>query len=189
MIDLAKIENAVKQILEAIGEDPNRNGLLETPKRVAKMYQEVFEGLEINPEEHLDTCFTETYNEIVVVKDIPFYSMCEHHLLPFSGKAHVAYIPNGKVVGISKLARVVEGYARRPQIQERLTNQVAEAVYTRLNAKGTCVVLEASHACMTIRGIKKPGSMVLTSSLRGIFEENMASRAEVFSLIQRHCSS
>lgn len=187
-MDLAKIEKAVEMILEAIGEDPTRQGLLETPKRVAKMYQEVFEGMHIQPEEHLATCFTEAYNEIVVVKDIPFYSMCEHHLLPFSGVAHVAYIPNGQVVGISKLARVVEGFARRPQVQERLTNQITEAVYQHLNAKGACTVMEASHACMTIRGVKKSGSKVLTSALRGIFVENMASRAEVFSLIQRHCS-
>ena len=186
MVDLEKIEIAVKMILEAVGEDPARDGILETPKRVAKMYQEVFGGSLYNPDDHLKTCFDEEHHEeIILLKDIPFYSMCEHHLLPFSGVAHVAYIPSGKVVGLSKLARVVEGYSRRPQIQERLTNQVAEAVFKCLNAKGSCVVMEASHACMTIRGVKKSGSKMLTSALRGVFKENPASRAEVFSLILR----
>lgn len=183
-IDLIKIETAVKMILEAIGEDPEREGLRDTPKRVAKFYREAFSGLCEDPSKYLTVQFTENHEEMVIVKDIPIYSMCEHHLLPFVGKAHVAYIPrNGKVTGLSKLARVVEGYARRPQLQERLTTQIADTIKNILDARGVLVVIEAEHMCMTIRGIKKPGSQTVTSAVRGIFQTSPATRAEAFSLI------
>ena len=182
-VDHPRIEKAVREILAAVGEDPNREGLLETPARVARMYAEMFSGLHRDPKIHLQKVFTEKYDEVVLIKDISFCSMCEHHLLPFSGKAHVGYLPDGKVVGLSKLARVVEDVARRPQVQERMTEHIAELVETELSARGVAVVLEASHSCMTIRGIRKPGSMCLTSAMRGVFRENLSSRAEILGLI------
>lgn len=182
--DMEKIEQAVTMILEAIGEDPDREGLKDTPKRVARMYQEVFAGLHEDPSRHLKVQFSEDHEEMVIVKDIPVYSMCEHHLVPFYGKAHVAYIPRkGKVTGLSKIARVVEGYAKRPQLQERLTSQIADSVMDVLDARGVLVVIEAEHMCMTMRGVKKPGSRTLTSAVRGIFKTNQVTRAEGFSLI------
>lgn len=185
MIDYPKIEKAVKMILEAIGEDPEREGLKETPARVARMYEEIFSGLREDPELHLQKIFFQDHEEMVLVKDIPLYSMCEHHLLPFYGKAHVAYIPReGKVTGLSKLARVVDGFAKRPQLQERLTSQIADTIMHRLNAKGVLVVIEAEHMCMTFRGVKKPGSKTVTSAVRGLFRRSEATRAEAFSLIK-----
>jgi GTP cyclohydrolase IA len=182
--DMEKIEQAVTMILEAIGEDPDREGLRDTPKRVARMYQEVFAGLHDDPSRHLKVQFSEDHEEMVIVKDIPVYSMCEHHLVPFYGKAHVAYIPRkGKVTGLSKIARVVEGFAKRPQLQERLTSQIADSVMDVLDARGVLVVIEAEHMCMTMRGVKKPGSKTLTSAVRGIFKTSQATRAEGFSLI------
>jgi GTP cyclohydrolase I len=185
-IDTAKIEEAVTMILEAIGEDPQREGLVNTPARVARMYQEIFAGLNEEPQDFLQVSFTEYHDELVLVKDIPLYSMCEHHLLPFYGKAHVAYIPRGgKVVGISKLARVTESFARKPQLQERLTSQIADCINNTLKPYGVAVVIEAEHMCMTMRGVRKPGALTVTSAVRGIFETRAASRAEVFSLINR----
>jgi len=184
MVDKEKIETAVRMILEAIGEDPDREGLVDTPKRVARMYEEVFAGLSQDPSEHLERYFAEEHEEMVLVKDIPLYSMCEHHLLPFYGKAHVAYIPRkGKVTGLSKLARVVEGFAKRPQLQERLTSQIADAIMDRLSPRGVLVVIEAEHMCMTMRGVKKPGSKTITSAVRGIFASSVATRAEAMALI------
>ncbi|USG63521.1 GTP cyclohydrolase I FolE [Brevibacillus ruminantium] len=184
-VDLEKIQTAVRMILEAIGENPDREGLLDTPKRVAKMYAEVFEGLRIDEEKYFDTIFSENHEEVVIVKDIPFYSMCEHHLVPFFGKAHVAYIPRGgRVVGLSKLARAVETVAKRPQLQERITSTVADAIVRKLDPHGVVVVVEAEHMCMTMRGVKKPGSKTVTSAVRGIFANDPAARAEVFSLIK-----
>ena len=182
-MDRTRIEQAIRQILEAIGEDPDREGLRETPRRVGDLYAEVFAGIEQEPRALLKTFSSDGYDEIVLVRDISFASMCEHHLLPFVGKAHVAYIPNGRVAGISKLARVVECFARRPQIQERMTSQIAETIAVELDAIGTGVVLEASHSCMTIRGVKQPGSRVVTSAMLGAFRENQASRSEVLDLI------
>jgi len=183
-MDLEKIEEAVRLILEAIGEDPEREGLRDTPRRVARMYSEVFAGLQEDPSRHLHVQFSEDHEEMVIVKDIPVYSMCEHHLVPFYGKAHVAYIPKrGKVTGLSKLARVVEGFARRPQLQERLTSQIADTVMDVLDPRGVLVVIEAEHMCMTMRGVKKPGSQTLTSAVRGIFKTSQATRAEGFALI------
>jgi GTP cyclohydrolase I len=182
-VDHSRIEAAVREILLAVGEDPDREGLQETPARVARMYAEMFSGLHREPRIHLQKVFTEKYDEVVLIKDITFCSMCEHHLLPFSGKAHVGYLPDGKVVGLSKLARVVEDVARRPQVQERMTEHIAELVETELGARGVAVVLEASHSCMTIRGIRKPGSMCLTSAMRGVFRDNLSSRAEILGLI------
>ncbi len=185
MVDHYKIKKAVRMILEAIGEDPEREGLMETPDRVARMYEEIFSGLWEDPEYHLEKVFSEEHEEMIIVKDIPLYSMCEHHLLPFYGKAHVAYIPkDGKVTGLSKLARVVEGYAKRPQLQERLTSQIADSIMNRLSPQGALVVVEAEHMCMTFRGVKKPGSKTVTSAVRGIFRRNKATRAEAFSLIK-----
>lgn len=185
MVDQAKIKEAVRMILEAIGEDPEREGLTETPDRVARMYNEIFSGLEEDPESHLEKVFSEEHEEMIIVKDIPLYSMCEHHLLPFYGRAHVAYIPReGKVTGLSKLARVVEGYAKRPQLQERLTSQIADSIMRKLNAQGALVVVEAEHMCMTFRGVKKPGSKTVTSAVRGLFRRNKATRAEAFALIK-----
>ena len=183
-IDLDKIGQAVRMILEAIGEDPDREGLVDTPARVARMYTEVFGGLHQNPKEHLKVQFSEQHEEMVLVKDIPVYSMCEHHLVPFYGKAHVAYIPKaGKVTGLSKLARVVEGYAKRPQLQERLTSQIADSIMEVLKPHGVIVVIEAEHMCMTMRGVKKAGSKTITSGVRGIFKTKQATRAEAFALI------
>lgn len=182
-VDLQAIEQAVRMILKAVGEDPSRDGLLETPRRVAKMYAEMFSGLAQDPARHLEVTFPETYDEMVLVRDITFTSMCEHHLLPFSGVAHVAYLPNGRVTGLSKLARVVEEVSRRPQVQERMTQTIADMIENRLGCNGVAVVIEAEHSCMTIRGIRKPGSSTITSALRGQFKTNPASRAEVMSLI------
>lgn len=182
-VDLEAIKGAVRTILEAVGEGPDRAGLLETPRRVAKMYAEMFAGLKLDPARHLRVTFPEQYDELVLVRDIPFTSMCEHHLLPFSGVAHVGYIPDGRVTGLSKLARVVEEVARRPQVQERMTQTVAEMIEQELESVGVAVVIQAEHSCMSIRGVKKHGSSTITSALRGIFKTNQSSRAEVLSLI------
>jgi GTP cyclohydrolase I len=182
-VDLPRIEKAVREILAAVGEDPDREGLLETPARVARMYAELFSGLHLEPGRHLERVFHEKYDELVLVRDISFNSMCEHHLLPFIGVAHVGYVPNGKVAGLSKLARVVEDVSKRPQVQERMTQTIADLMEAELNAKGVIVVLEASHSCMTIRGIRKPGSLTITSAVRGLFRTNDSSRAEAMALI------
>ena len=185
MIDQEKIRKAMRMMIEAIGEDPDREGLAGTPDRVARMYTEIFSGLETNPRELLQVCFHEEHDEMVLVKDIPFYSMCEHHFLPFIGKAHVAYIPaNGKITGLSKLARVVDSVAKRPQLQERLTGEVADILVECLAPKGVVVVVEAEHLCMSMRGIKKAGSKTVTSAVRGIFRTDAKTRAEVFSLMK-----
>lgn len=184
-INQPKIEEAVRMIIEAIGEDPSREGLADTPKRVARMYEEVFQGLSQDPREYFATIFGEDHEELVLVKDIPFYSMCEHHLIPFYGVAHVGYIPKGgKVTGLSKLARAVEAVAKRPQLQERITSTIADSMVETLTPHGVIVVVEAEHMCMTMRGVKKPGSKTITSAVRGVFETDAASRAEVFSLIK-----
>ncbi len=182
-VDQERIEAAVREILLAVGEDPGREGLRETPVRVARMYTEMFSGLGQDPGEPLKKTFTEKYDEMVLVKDIGFESMCEHHLLPFIGKAHVAYLPNGKIVGISKLARVVELLARRPQVQERMTEELADLIMDRLDARGVGVVVEAMHTCMTIRGIRKATSVCTTSAMRGAFKTNLSSRSELMALI------
>lgn len=184
-IDKEKIKSAVREILEAIGEDPDREGLVDTPRRIANMCEEIFSGLHEDPSSHLQIFFQEeNHEEMVVVKDIPFYSVCEHHLVPFFGKAHVAYIPKGgRLTGLSKLARVVETTAKRPQLQERIAKTVADAIMDTLKPHGVVVVLEAEHMCMTMRGVKKPGSKTVTSAVRGIFEKNLSTRAEAFSLI------
>lgn len=182
-IDQQRLERAVREILIALGEDPNREGLLKTPNRVARAYCELMAGLSEDPRAHLKTVFHERYDEVVLLRDIQFHSLCEHHLLPFMGKAHVAYLPDGKVVGLSKLARLVDGYARRPQVQERLTTQIADALWEELNPIGAACVIEATHTCMTIRGAHKPGSIMVTSALRGHFKDNPASRIEILSLM------
>ena len=184
-MDTAKIEVAVRMILEAIGEDADREGLLDTPARVARMYTETCAGLHDNPARHLKVTFDAGHDEMIMVRDIPLYSMCEHHLVPFFGKAHVAYIPNtdGRVTGLSKLARLVDGFARRPQVQERLTTQVADAVEAGLSPRGVLVVIEAEHLCMAIRGIRKPGSSTVTSAVRGVFRDDPASRAEAMRFV------
>lgn len=182
-IDQQRIQKAVREILLAVGEDPDREGLRETPERVARMYTELFAGLGQDPRELLQKTFTQKYEEMVLVKDITFASLCEHHLLPFLGKAHVAYIPNGKVVGLSKLARVVEALARRPQIQERMTEELADLIMEELDPRGVGVVLEATHTCMTIRGVQKPDSICTTSAMRGGILTNQLTRAELMSLI------
>ena len=184
MIDEEKIREAARLFLEGIGEDPEREGLRETPDRIARMCGELFSGLESNAEEHLSRQFTANGSELVLEKDITFYSVCEHHLLPFFGKAHIAYIPDGKVVGLSKLARTVEVYARRPQIQEQLTVQIADAVMQALKPKGVMVLLEAEHLCMTMRGVKKPGSCTVTQATRGCFQENEALQNRVLGLVK-----
>jgi len=184
LVDKKKIEQAVLTIIEAIGEDPNREGLKGTPRRIAEMYDELFTGLGVDPKKELVISFDEGHHEMVILKDIPFYSMCEHHFLPFFGLAHVGYIPKGRVVGASKLARAVEILAKRPQLQERLTSQVAEAVVEALAPIGVGVVIEAEHMCMTLRGVKKPGSKIVTSAMRGLFRSNHATRAEFISLVQ-----
>jgi len=182
--DLEAIAGAVRTILEAIGEDPDREGLVNTPERVARMYSEVFGGLRLDPKEILETVFVEEeHREIVMVKDIPFYSMCEHHLIPFHGKAHVAYLPKGTLTGLSKLARVVEAFARRPQLQERLTTQVADTLMEVVDPYGVMVVIEAEHLCMSMRGVKKPGAITMTSAVRGAFAKSAATRSEAFSLL------
>lgn len=180
-----KLEQAIYQLLEALGENPEREGLIETPKRVAKMYQEMFSGLNEDPKDQFTAVFTENHDEVVLVKDIPFYSMCEHHLVPFYGVAHVAYLPSdGRVTGLSKLARAVEVASKRPQLQERLNAQVADALEEALQPKGVFVMLEAEHMCMTMRGIKKPGSKTVTTVARGIFKDNREERKEILSLIR-----
>ena len=186
MFDETEIRKAVTSIIKAIGEDPKREGLVDTPTRVAEMYAELFMGLDKDPKEELEVGFELGHREMVIVRDIPFYSMCEHHLLPFFGTVHIGYIPDvrGRVVGISKLARVVELVARRPQIQERLTTQIADAIFEGLEPDGVAVVVNAQHLCMIMRGIEKPGSNVITSAIRGAFRRKAASRAEFFSLIQ-----
>ena len=183
-VDLAAIEAAVRTILVAIGEDPEREGLRETPQRVARMYSEIFDGIHRDPGEVVDAFFgDEHYQEIVMVRDIPFYSSCEHHLVPFHGKAHIAYIPQGRVTGLSKLARLIEGYARRPQLQERLTAQVADSLMDRLDPLGVMVVIEAEHLCMSMRGVRKPGSITVTSAVRGSLATNPSTRAEAIALM------
>ena len=182
-VDLERIRRAVREILLAVGEDPEREGLRETPDRVARMYAEIFEGLHQDPREHLKTMFTQKYDEILLVKDIRLVSFCEHHLLPVVGKAHIAYIPNGKVIGLSKIPRVVDVLAKRPQMQERLTEEVADLLMHELDARGVAVVIEASHSCMTIRGVAKPDSTFVTSAMRGAFREKPATRSELMSLI------
>ncbi|MFA6185848.1 MAG: GTP cyclohydrolase I FolE [Phycisphaerae bacterium] len=182
-INQAKIEKAVKEILLALGENPNREGLKLTPKRVAKMYAELLSGPSENPKEFVKSIFKEKCDEVVLLRDIPFSSICEHHLMPFIGKAHIAYLPGDFVIGVSKLARIVDSFAKRLQVQERLTSQIADFLIDTLNPQGVAVVLEASHSCMTIRGIKKPGSVMITSAIRGIFKRDPRSRAEVMSLI------
>jgi GTP cyclohydrolase I len=184
-IDRQKIIEGVRLLLEGIGEDPNREGLRRTPERIAKMYEEIFCGLQYDPKEELNVFFSEKHDEMILVKDIPIYSICEHHLLPFYGKAHVAYIPRqGRITGLSKLARVVEGFAKRPQLQERLTSQIADTLMETLDPLGVMVVIEAEHMCMTMRGVKKAGSKTITSAVRGVFKSNEATRAEAFSLIK-----
>lgn len=180
-----RIENAIKEILKAIGEDPERDGLLKTPNRVSRMYKEIFCGVNKDPKDEITITYRENHDEIILVKDISFYSICEHHLIPFFGTAHVAYLPkNGIITGLSKIARVVETASKRPQLQERMTSQIANAILEKLNPLGVAVVLEAEHLCMSMRGIKKPGSRTVTSVLKGIFQTNQASRAEVLSLIR-----
>jgi GTP cyclohydrolase I len=184
-VDLARVEKAVRELLIAIGEDPERSGLVRTPERVARAYAEMFAGLFVDPDEVLQTTFDENHDELVLVKDIPLYSICEHHLVPWHGKAAVGYIPgtDGRITGLSKLARVVDMYAKRPQVQERLTSQVADAVMRRLEPQGVIVVVEAEHLCMAMRGVRKPGSTTTTSAVRGIFQSDPRSRAEALSLI------
>ena len=182
-VDTERIEKAVKEILMAIGEDSNREGLKKTPERVGKMYAELLRGMREDPKDHLSSVFTENYDEIVLLRNIPFYSICEHHLMPFIGSAHVAYLPTGMVLGVSKLARIVDCFARRLQTQERLTCQIADFIMNNLKPMGVTVVLEASHSCMTIRGIKKSGSSMVTSALRGVFKKDPRSRNEVLHLM------
>lgn len=184
-MDRTKIEQGVRLILEGIGEDADREGLRETPTRVAKMYEEVCAGMHQDPAEHFETTFDEHHEEMVLVRDIPFYSLCEHHLMPFFGMAHVAYIPavDGRICGLSKLARLVDVFAKRPQVQERLTSQIADTLIEELHPQGAIVVLEAEHLCMSMRGVKKPGARTMTSAVRGVFERSQATRAEALSLI------
>ncbi len=186
MFDEAEIRKAVTSIIKAIGEDPKREGLIDTPRRVAEMYAELFMGMNVDPREELKVGFQEGHREMVILRDIPFYSMCEHHLLPFYGVTHVGYIPNtdGRVVGASKLARVVEIVARRPQLQERMTSQIADAISDGIKPHGVAVIIQAEHMCMVMRGIKKPGSSIITSAVRGAFRTNSKTRAEFFSLVQ-----
>jgi len=183
-IDKAKIEQAVLMIIEAIGEDRMREGLIDTPRRIAEMYAEIFHGMYCDPREELKVGFEEGHHEMVILKDIPFYSMCEHHFLPFYGLAHIGYIPSGRVVGASKMGRVVEIIAKRPQLQERLTTQIADTIIEVLEPKGVAVVINAEHLCITMRGVKKPGSNIVTSATRGIFRRSPATRAEFLSLVQ-----
>lgn len=186
-INISKIEQAVRAILEAIGEDPDREGLKDTPRRVAKMYEELFWGLDKDPRKYFETIFNEEHEELVLVKDIPFYSMCEHHLVPFYGHAHIAYLPkSGKVAGLSKLARAVEAVSKRPQLQERITAQVADTILETLDPKGVFVVVEAEHMCMTMRGVKKPGSKTVTMATRGLFQDDAVLRREVLQLIGKN---
>jgi GTP cyclohydrolase IA len=186
-VDLPRIEAAVREILAAIGEDPDRDGLLDTPSRVARMYEEIFAGLREDPKALLNTSFDAGHDEMVMVRDIALTSTCEHHLVPFIGKAHVAYIPNddGRITGLSKLARLVDAYARRPQVQERLTTQIADEIERTLQPRGVLVVIEAEHLCMSMRGVRKPGSTTVTSAVRGLFRENVATRSEAMRFIGR----
>ena len=186
-VDESRVEKAIRELILAIGEDPQREGLRDTPRRVGEMYAELFRGLDADPKEELTIGFEEGHREMVILRDIPFYSMCEHHLLPFYGVAHVGYIPNenGRVVGASKLARVVDILARRPQLQERLTSQIADSIVEALQPEGAAVIVEAEHLCMVMRGIKKPGSFIITSAMRGLFRRRAATRAEFLSLLRR----
>ena len=183
VVNQEKIAAGVRLILEGLGEDPQREGLRETADRVARMYTELLQGLHEDPREHLTVVFDEQHDEMVLVKDVPFSSLCEHHLLPFHGRVHAAYIPRGKVVGLSKVARVIESFARRLQVQERMTSQIADLLMEELGAQGVGVVVEASHTCMTMRGVKKPGSLMMTSAMRGVFKSNQATRNEFLSLV------
>ncbi|HET6576149.1 MAG TPA: GTP cyclohydrolase I FolE [Fimbriiglobus sp.] len=183
-VDHERIRRAVREVLAAVGEDPDREGLLETPDRVARMYAEIFSGLHTDPAVHLQKTFTQKHDEMVLVKDIEFASCCEHHLLPFTGKAHIGYLPDGKVVGLSKLARVVEALARRPQVQERMTEDLADLIMRELKPRGVGVIVEAEHSCMTIRGVRKPGSVTVTSALRGLFKTNPTTRGELMALVR-----
>ena len=185
-VDVERIERAVGEILLAVGEDPNREGLKTTPRRVANMYVELLEGMQHKPSEHLQSIFHEKYDEVVLLRDIPFFSICEHHMMPFIGTANVAYLPDGKVLGVSKIARIVDCFAKRLQLQERLTAQVADFLMDNLKPKGVAVVIEASHSCMTIRGIRKPNSEMVTSALRGLFKTDPRSRAEVIGLMHKN---
>jgi GTP cyclohydrolase I len=184
-VDLSRIERAVREILFAIGEDPERDGLIETPKRVARMYEEIFAGLGEDPGKHLSVVFEADHDEMVMVKDIPVYSVCEHHLVPWFGRAHVAYIPNedGRITGLSKLARLVDGFSKRPQVQERLTTQVADSVEAVLAPRGVLVVVEAEHLCMSMRGVRKPGTLTVTSAVRGLMRDSVAARGEAMGFI------
>jgi len=182
-VDRPRIAKAVREILLAVGEDPDRDGLRETPDRVARMYAEVFGGLHEDPRQHLQKFFDETCDEVVLVRDISFNSMCEHHMLPFMGKAHIGYLPRGRIVGLSKLARVVEGVARRPQVQERMTEQIADLLIEELKVQGVAVVIEAVHTCMTIRGVRQPESLCVTSAMKGCFRSDPSSRSEIMTLI------
>jgi len=184
-VDRQKIEKAIRQILEAVGEDLNREGIKRTPQRVANMYAELLGGMYEDPREHLKGVFQEDYDEIVILRDIPFYSICEHHLMPFIGSAHIAYLPKGNVLGVSKIARIVDCFSRRLQVQERLTNQIADFLMDNLKPMAVAIVLEASHSCMTIRGAKKPGSIMVTSAIRGVFRNDQKSRSEVLSLLHK----
>lgn len=185
MINQKRIEKAIREILISIGEDPDRSGIKDTPKRVARMYAELFSGVGKDPGKELTVFHNEDHEEMIIVKDIPFYSICEHHLVPFIGKAHIAYIPTkGKVTGLSKLVRVIEGFARRPQVQERLTGQIADCLMERLNPRGVLVVIEAEHLCMSMRGVKKPGHLTVTSAVRGVLQKNAKTRAEALALIR-----
>lgn len=183
-VDQERIKAAVHELIEAVGEDPRREGLLDTPRRIADMYGEIFAGLWQDPRELLAVTFNEGHDEMVILKDIPFYSLCEHHFLPFHGVAHVGYIPEGRVVGISKIARVVEAFAKRPQLQERLTAQIADCILDALQPDGVAVIVEAEHLCMTMRGVKKPGSRMVTSAVRGHFKERSVSRSEFLALVR-----
>ena len=183
-VDHAEVQRLVVQLLAAVGEDPNREGLRDTPARIARMYEEIFAGLDEDPFAILGVTFEESYDEMVILREIPFYSMCEHHLLPFHGQAHVGYLPNGKIVGLSKIARAVDVFARRPQVQERLTGQIADCIESVLGAKGVGVVIEAEHLCMTMRGVRKPGATMITSAMRGRFREEQNTRQEFLGLIR-----
>jgi len=191
MVDQARVHAAVAELLAAIGEDPEREGLVETPRRVAEMYVELFEGIEADPGEHLRVTFEAAHDEMVMVRDIPFTSLCEHHLLPFVGHAHLAYLPglSGRITGLSKMARLVEGYARRLQVQERMTTQIVEAMERELSPRGSIVVVEAEHFCMSMRGVKKPGATTVTSAVRGVFRDDAAYRAEALSYIHHRRST
>jgi GTP cyclohydrolase I len=187
-VDVDRVQAAVSELLNAIGEDPERDGLVNTPVRVAAMYEELFSGIHDDPARHLEVTFAAEHDEMVMVRDIPFASLCEHHLIPFLGRAHVAYIPadDGRITGLSKLARLVDGYARRLQVQERMTSQIADAIASVLSPRGVLVVIEAEHLCISMRGVKKPGTMTITSSVRGLFRSDVATRAEAMQFIRGH---